>query len=384
MRKIKLILSAGAVAALLSACGGGNSVNSSAIPLPAGVAAVQSGYTISVFARGPSASTLPDDIVVAADGKSVFVAYQDDQDPGGKPVASGKTTGEVIQYDLSGNVLKSFSVPGHCDGLLSVDADTLWASSNEDGNPIVSVIRISTGNVSAYTYNKALMPQSGGVAGTGGLDDMVIVNGEVYATLSGEFKTAASKLTPPGANSNPFPVLAKLSIDPDGKHFDLAGDSATTTAPAYTLMGNGAATDRITGLPRTLNVLDPDSLSLDPSGNVLLDDQNGHNVVIVSNLGTTSQKAAVLDRTLNGTPVKVDDTRFAPSGGKSFMLFTDNTASSLIYRVDYTNSSFPVNQAYSTSSSSTDSILALNYSTGVYTTVIKGLSGAHGMRFISN
>jgi hypothetical protein len=335
-------------------------------------------------ARGPSTSTLPDDIVVAADGKSVFVAYQDDQDPAGKPVASGKTTGEVIQYDLSGNVLKSFSVPGHTDGLLTYDSDTLWVSANEDGNPIVSVITVSSGKVSSYTYNKPLMPQSGGVAGTGGLDDMVIVNGQVYATLSGEFKTAASKLTPPGANANPFPVMARLSIDADGKHCDLDGDTAATTAAQYTLMGNGAATDKITGSARTLNVLDRDSLSLDPSGNVLLDDQNGHNVVIVSNLGTAAQKAAILDRTLNGMPVKVDDTRFAPGQGKSFMLFTDNSASSLIYRVDYTGGAFPANQAYSTSGSTTDSILALDYSTGVYTTVIKGLAGAHGMRFVGN
>ncbi|MGF6971205.1 hypothetical protein OKW43_008300 [Paraburkholderia sp. WC7.3g] len=389
---MRLALTSLAVAASLSltACGGSVSPDSgrvqpsTAIALPAGVKSLDPNYNISVFAHGPSTSSLPDDMTVSADGQSVFVGYQDDQDSAGKPVASGKTTGEVIQYDLNGNLLKTFAVKGHVDGLVTVDSNTIWASSNEDGNPVVSVIKVTAGTVSSYTYNKTLMPQSGGSDGTGGLDDMVMVNGSVYVTLSGEFKTAAHNATPPGPNANPFPVIARLTIDPDGQHFDLDGDSATTTAAAYTLLGNGAAVDKLTGAPRTLNVLDPDSLGLDPAGNVILDDQAGHSLITIGNIGTPQQSVSVLDRTLNGTPFKVDDTRFAPPTGRSFILFTDNDVSNNIYRVDYKGGAFPANQGYSTSGSVTDSLLAMDYSTGKFTTIVAGVPGAHGMRFISN
>jgi len=386
--QISTYVTAIAAIASLTACGGGSSTGniqpSTSIAVPAGVKAVDANYGISVFARGPSSSTLPDDMAVATDGKSIFVGYQDDQDSAGKAVPSGKTTAEVIQYDLFGNVLNVFSVKGHVDGLVTVDADTVWASSNEDGNPVLSVIKINSKTISSYTYNKALMPQSGGVAGAGGLDDMVLVNGNVYVTISSAFKTAARLATPPAANANPFPVIARISLDPDGQHFDLDGDSAATSAAAYTLMGNGAGTDKITGLARALNVLDADSLGIDPAGNVILDDQAGTSLITISNFGQAGQTATTLDRTMNGTPMKVDDTRFSPSSGKSFMLFTDNGASSLIYRLDYTGGGFPLSQGYSAAGNAAASILTLDYSTGKMTPIVSGISGAHGMRFIPN
>lgn len=77
--------------------------------------ATASGYSLSVFATAPSAKAKPDSIVQYKN--TVFIGYQmaGDVKDGSVP----GLTNTVVQYDLNGNVLKSYAVPGHVDGLMT-------------------------------------------------------------------------------------------------------------------------------------------------------------------------------------------------------------------------------------------------------------------------
>lgn len=140
--KMKIFLSAISVAVVLSACGG-SSDNVTATPglAPANTAqvpntATAAGFSLSVFAKAPSANAKPDSIVQY--NNTIFIGYQmaGDVKDGSVP----GLTNTVVQYDLSGNVLKTYTVPGHVDGLMArTDTNTLWAMSNEDANPELTI-----------------------------------------------------------------------------------------------------------------------------------------------------------------------------------------------------------------------------------------------------
>ncbi len=50
-------------------------------------------------------------------------------------------------------LLRTFAVPGHCDGL-RIDPAThkVWASSNEDGNPGLVSIEPASGTITKYSF----------------------------------------------------------------------------------------------------------------------------------------------------------------------------------------------------------------------------------------
>ncbi len=123
--------------ATLSACGGNGSSTPPATPVPASVTAAQTGYKISVFAKAPGA-LLPDDLV--QHGSNIFAVAQDsNNNPDGTAVAGTSPQSQVIEYDLNGNVVKTFNVPGHPDGIMEFDSHTVWVSTNEDANPLLIV-----------------------------------------------------------------------------------------------------------------------------------------------------------------------------------------------------------------------------------------------------
>jgi len=56
-------------------------------------------------------------------------------------------------------------------------------------------------------------------------------------------------------------------------------------------------------------------------------------LVFVKDVGTGSQTVDVLPLTLYGNPWPVDDTRWSPASGTSFMLLSDNKQQ-VVYRID--------------------------------------------------
>jgi hypothetical protein len=343
------------------------------ISVPSSVEGTQgSNYIISVFAKAPG-TLQPDDMVQM--GSSVFVICQDTNVNPDGTLASGVTSAqaEVVEYDLKGNVQQTFDVPGHPDGMVAYNASTLWVSSNEDANPVITVITPSSKTLQSYTSDVAQLPNGGG------LDDMKVINNVVYASASNPTTTASPSpnLAPYSTDSsgataeygvNTGPVLYSVSLNSDGKTFHSTPVLMSST-PATLLPGK---------TPVTLNMTDTDSSMIDPSGDLVIASQQDSELVFVKNVGTATQSVSVLPVTLYGNPWPLDDTRWSPASGTSFMLVSD-TPAQLIYRID-PGTSFAANTAFS---SGQGTVLETNTTTGAMTPIYVGMNNPHGLIFVT-
>jgi hypothetical protein len=244
---------------------------------------VVSGYQISQWV-GPSTSyTNPDSVV--SDGTHIFVGYQNVTAKDG----SDNKMSTIVEYTMAGSAVTIFTVPGHCDGL-RIDPSThlLWATSNEDGNAVFETIDPASGAITPYQF-PAPAPHGGGY------DDMAFAGGTAFI--------AASNPNVNSAGVNTSPALDKMTI--------AAGQVSLTPV----LMGNAPATDVTTKQTVTLNEVDPDSMYVDPQGDVVLDNQGGAELVFLQNAGTASQTVTRLPL---GT--QVDDFVWATSPGGSLFV----------------------------------------------------------------
>ena len=217
-------------------------------------------YTIKVFATAPRGASQPDSIVQWGD--HIIVGFENGV---AKDGSDGKSS-TIVQFSLNGKVERSFSVPGHNDGLRVVGDDDLWAVQNEDANPNLVVIQLNAGTKKQYKFP----PTPHG----GGYDDMVVKNGEVFMTASNPNLDAFG--------NNVFPALVRASL------------SGSSVLVEPVLDGNATATDISTGAPVKLNLTDPDSLTIDPRGNIVLDSQADSELVFIRNPFTDEQKVGLL------------------------------------------------------------------------------------------
>lgn len=303
-------------------------------------------YQLSVFAKSANGYSQPDSMVQWRN--SVIVGFQNHV---AKDGSDGKSS-TIVQFSLSGEVKRMFSVPGHNDGLRIVGDDDLWALQNEDANPNLVVIDLESGRTQQFTF----APTVHG----GGYDDMVVKNGEVFITASNP------NLNPQGVNIFPALVRARLS----GNMVDVEP----------VLNGDADAIDIPTGTTVQLNLTDPDSITIDPRGNIVLDSQaDGELVFIRRPLLRDQQVGRILITKSTGGATTLDDTAFAPAG-KTFLLFTD-VAGDTIYRLDNPPFGFTPGAAYS--ASDTDGLVGtLNLDNGVVTPIVTGLGSARGMLFV--
>jgi hypothetical protein len=371
--KIILLFAAATLGLTLCACGG--SSDTAGVPstgIPSSVQLTAAGYSLSVFA--PAQGVLrPDDILQM--GTTVFVVYQDNNNLPNGTLAPGAASAqsEVVEFDTNGNILQTFDVPGHPDGLVAYDANTFWVSSNEDANPIISVIDTTTNKLKSLTSDVATLPHGGG------LDDMKLINGVVYASASNPTTTftPTPNFAPYSTDSsgatlaygvNTGPAVYAISLNSDGATFH-ATPALMSSTPATLLPGNTSV---------TLNMTDADSSAVDPSGDLVVDSQQDSELVFVKDVGTGSQTVTVLPLTLYGNPWPVDDTRWSPSSGNSFMLVSDNLQL-VVYRIDAA-SGFAPNQAYSAGQGT---VLQTNSTTGVMVPIYVGMNSPHGLIFVS-
>jgi hypothetical protein len=367
MRTAWTVAASLAISVCLVACGSSNSTKTPP-PAPIPDTATASGYKLSVFVQAPTTSMKPDSIVQM--GSSIFIGYQNAGDV--KDGSNPSLTNSVVQYDLKAKLLKTYTVPGHVDGLMArSDTNELWAMSNEDGNPELTIINFTAGT--QKTLQATVNPPLHG----GGFDDMQLLHGVVYVSAS----------NPSNPGTHP-PTLVSLTLNPSGTTFDVApalfGDAtAIDVTPSI-----GGSPNPNLNLPVPLVLTDPDSLAIDNSGQIVLDSQADGKLVFIKNPGP-SQIVSVLSLTLyndkDGPTLPVDDTRFVPSPGASgsipFMLFTD--ANNFTYRVD---SAFTPNDAYSCGQGQ---VMKLDTNTGHLTPVVVGIGVAsalqdpHGMLFVT-
>lgn len=345
---IPTTLLACAVGISLSGCAAGTSASSTsgtgtakAATGAAGVVALPQ-YHVSVFAKASSAYSHPDSI--ALDGDHVYVAYQNHTAKDG----TDTKTSTVVDYDPSGHVVKTFSVAGHNDGL-KVDPRThlIWAMSNEDASPKLTTIDVSTGATKQYTFGKT--------AHGGGFDDIVFMGGKTYLS--------ASNPTLKG-NANPAPAIVAATL----------GAGTVTTTPI--LMGNATAKDALSGAAVTVNAIDPDSMFVDPAGDLTLDNQAGTALISVHNPG----KGQSVKQLTVGT--QVDDTVY-PSA-KTGRLLVSDTKAGVIYAISGALDPATPLTATPDDSGVNGFVGTIDLKTGFITPVVIGLKSPHGMAYLPN
>jgi hypothetical protein len=333
-------------------CSGALIALSTLFCMSAAAQSVQAGYKLSTFATGVSGAngfSQPDSLVRWRN--SILVGYQNH-------VAKDGTDGgfsTIVQYSLDGAIQRAFAVKGHNDGLRVIGEDDLWAIQNEDGNPNLAVIDLSSGKQKVYTFPE---PTPHG----GGYDDLRVKDGQVLVTASN-----------PSGNPNTAPALVRVQLD--GNTLDVEP----------VLYANAAATNIPSGAPVTLNLQDPDSLSIDPRGVVLLDDQADGQLILIRN--PFSQNPTVGQLTLTNPAnttenhsTTIDDTAF-PVHANDFLLVSD-VGGNTVYRIDAPLFGFEPGKPYSASDSE-GYVAGLNLDNGVLAPIATGFVSMRGMLFVS-
>jgi hypothetical protein len=303
-------------------------------------------YTVSVFANAPAGLSNPDSIT-SFQG-TIFVEYANGTQPDGTGGSSS-----IVQFDSTGKVvLHTYQVVGKSDGMKFNPYDgKIWCLRDEDSNPQLTLIDPVAGTQKDFTYSAPTMHG-------GGYDDVVFLNGQVFISASNPNLTASGQ--------NMFPSIVKATI---------VGDKVNVSP---VLMGNASLTDITSGSQVVALQSDPDSLKVDPSGNLVLDSQADGDLIFLNSPGSPNQVGYRLHLS-NGsvTQVTVDDTVFPTQA--SGTIYVVDTKANVVYAV--TSSVFPPNSAFS--NSDTTGVLArVDLQTGQLTSIVTGMQSPHGALFV--
>jgi hypothetical protein len=321
-------------------------------------------YVLSVFpGRPPAGATQPDDLAVSADGKHLWVGYGNGVDTFGRGGPSN-----LVEYDIAaGKVLKNISIPGHLDGLkINPVTGDIWATENEDGNPTLTVVDHESGAFKIYKFSPTLI--------TGGFDDLVFVPTsrgdshhdkdsaqDVFVVTSSQVDTAT-------------PVIVRIS----------GPLRATDTQVIPTLPGAPLSVwNVVTNQEETADLIgDPDSMTLGPAGELVLDNRSDDSLYIVRDAKAQNPVLRV-PLTLGGAPVEVNDTIFTTSqtngdSSTAGTIFITDTSANVIYVL--TKPYFPSNEIY-TAANVANEVGLVDLNTGVVTPIATGFKGVHGLAF---
>ena len=239
------------------AASGGIAANAFAQSAPAPYATPP--YQLSVFASAPSGSSAPDSIAVLRD--HVFVGYGDGNAPDG---SDGKST-QIVEYShgrQSGVYVHGEGPQRWAEGR-SLDAPALGDAKRRCQSPTSSSsIRELTSKL--YTFGPTLHG--------GGYDDIVFRGCKVYISASN-----------PANNPNTGPAIVSAALEGTRR-----GEARARR--------RRQALDVPTDATVKLNLQDPDSMTLDPLGNIVLDSQADQQLIYVSNPGEPNHASAAAAR----------------------------------------------------------------------------------------
>lgn len=302
-------------------------------------------YRLTVFAKAPTGLSAPDSLAILGD--HVFVGYGDKHAPDG----SDGLSSQIVEFKMDGTPVYTYTVVGHNDGL-KVDPIThkLWALQNEDANANLVIIDTETHYTRFYSFGPTLHG--------GGYDDIVFSGCKVYISASN-----------PANNPNTGPGIVSARLE------------GNLVAVEPVLAGEASAIDIPTDATIKLNLQDPDSMTLDPQGNIVLDSQGDQELIVVSNPDTPNQRVLHLPLSYltSGGPVSVetDDTAFITST-EGFLLFADKGLNT-VYKIS--KNAFVPGTAF-TAADGGPFVGTLDFTTGVVTPIVTGLSGPGGMMFV--
>jgi hypothetical protein len=312
-------------------------------------------YTVTTFATAPTGLSAPDSVTFSS--TNVFIGYGN----GGQPDGSGGAMSNVVEYDFKGTLIKNFTIVGHNDGLrFNPQTNELWAVQNEDGNANLSILDLKTGKQKIY--------QLGTGPHGGGYDDIDFNNKDVYLSASA-----------PTINPNTAPAIVSLKLT--GKKVALTG----------IFNGNAPATNVTSGEPETLNLQDPDSMIVDPLGELVMTSQGDGELIIVQHPGLKCQDAFVVPLTSEVGGPTVGDTQLDDT------VFTTQSAGELLVADKGLNTVYKITVPYFAASAySAVSVFATptapnpiesfvgqtNLTNGFVTPIVNGMSNPGGMTFI--
>ncbi|HEV8015910.1 MAG TPA: hypothetical protein VGP48_10275 [Stellaceae bacterium] len=302
-------------------------------------------YALSVFAAAPAGLSAPDSIAVT--GGHVFVGYGDGHAPDG----SDGLSSQIVEFGMDGSVQHVVSVLGHSDGLkVNPATGQLWALQNEDANPRLVIFDPESLQRSLYLFDAT--PHGGGY------DDMVFLHCQAYISASN-----------PANNPNTKPAIITATLRGNVVHVEPF------------LAGNASATDILSDASVQLNLQDPDSMTRDPLGDIVLDSQADQELIFVTEPGRDNQRVLRLPLSYQApsgpTPVEVDDTAFATSSS-GFILFADKGLNT-VYALK--KNAFAPGSAY-TAADGGPFVGTLNTTSGGITPIVTGLQNPGGLVFV--
>jgi hypothetical protein len=249
--------------------------------------------------------TQPDDITRL--GGDMFTAFQNGIGPQGQASSDGNRFSTIVEYTLSGAVLRQWDVKGHCDGLTADPATGLVvATVNEDLNSSLFTIDPSTGQVVHYAYNKNPLPHNGGTDAIEFYDGLMLISASAPGTIGA-----------PAPRPN-YPAVYSVTLNQ-------ANRVAYVQALFYDESDATAANGPHAGETVRLGLTDPDSNEDVPfvaprfAGDFMLTSQGDKEQIYVRGAGTRYQHLSVLDLSQS-----VDDTAWATARHGAFYT-TDNS-----------------------------------------------------------
>jgi hypothetical protein len=287
----------------------------------------------------------PDSIAIVGD--HVFVGYGD----GHLPDGSDGLNSQIVEFTMNGTPVHTYTLPGHSDGL-KVDPAThlLWAIQNEDANANLVIINPETHHQKLFTFGPTLHG--------GGYDDLVFSGCKVFVSASN-----------PANNPNNGPAIVSVTL------------SGNLVNIQPVLAGEASAIDIPTDSTVPLNLQDPDSMTLDPLGNIVLDSQGDQQLIIVSNPATSHQRVLRLPLSYltptGPVSVETDDTAFVTST-QGFILFADKGLNT-VYKIS--RNAFSPGTAF-TAADGGPFVGTVDFTTGVITPIVTGLKNPGGMMFV--
>jgi hypothetical protein len=304
------------------------------------------GYSVSLFASNPTGTSQPDSVAIA--GNNVFVGYGN----GTRSDGSDGLPTTIGEYTTSGQLVQTFSVPGHNDGLrVAPTTNQVFALQNQDGNPSLTIINPTTGTQQTYALNS--------INGGGGYDDLAFQNGQIYVD--------AANPTFSGSVNNQ-PVLGTLSV---------SGGQATVT-PVLSSDNGLTQLNTATGQTESFNLTDPDSLGITPSGALTIDGEGDQALYTVTNPGTPQQQISVLPH----PSFTADDNVYGPTTVSSLLVADSSSTSGAVYQI---SGPFTTGATYiSASSGNAVGTVGTLDPSGTLTPIVSGLASPHGLGFLPN
>jgi hypothetical protein len=264
-----------------------------------GVVTAQPGWQACMFAQGGRKYSTPDSL--AALNGHVFVAYKNNS----KSDGSGTATSSVVEYTSDGTRVRDWQVPGRSDGLRAGPDGRLYVLCDPDATPRLFTITPDETNA---RVQQIVIPSS--LPHGGGIDDIAFIGGQIFVS-----------------GSNPIHLVGGVNTAPAIYRLTLAGNTGTLTP---FLLGNAQAI-AITPDPNNsgnllskkvfLNLNDPDSLMIDPQGDLVLTNVATQQVITIHNPTVAPTVTSITAGTV------ADEVAWEPSGQARMLVADEDTNS---------------------------------------------------------